>query len=109
MRASVIVASVVKKDKIRHEHVRASVIVASVAKKDKIRHEHVMASVIVASVAKKDKIRHEHVRASVIVASVAKKITEKRLTWDGHVKRRDVRAKKNGRWSSGRKETEDRC
>ena len=67
-----------------------------VVKKDKIRHEHVRASVIVASVAKK-------------IRSVAKKITEKRLTWDGHVKRRDVRAKKNGRWSSGRKETEDRC
>ena len=35
-------------------------------------------------VTKKDKIRKEHVRGS-------KKITEKRLTWYGHVKRREER------------------
>ena len=36
---------------------------------------------------KKDNIRNEHVRGSVKVAP--KQITEKRLTWYAHVKRRD--------------------
>ena len=39
-------------------------------------------------VTKKDKIRNEHVRGSVKVAPVTKEITEKRLKWYGHVKRR---------------------
>ena len=41
------------------------------------------------AVAKKDKIRNEHVRGSVKVAPVTTKITEKRLKWYRHVKRRD--------------------
>ena len=40
-------------------------------------------------VTKKDDIRKEHVRGSVKVAPVTKKITEKRLKWYGHIKRRD--------------------
>ena len=36
---------------------------------------------------KTDKIRIEHVRGSVKVAPVENKITDKRLTWYGHVKR----------------------
>ena len=40
-------------------------------------------------VTKKDKIRNKHVKGSVKVAPVTKKITEKRLMWYGHVKRRD--------------------
>ena len=40
-------------------------------------------------VTKTDQIRNEHVRGSVKVAPVTKKITEKRLKWYGHVKRRD--------------------
>ena len=39
----------------------------------------------VCGVTKKDKIRKEHVK----VAPVTKKITEKRLKWYGHVKRRN--------------------
>ena len=38
---------------------------------------------------KNDKIRNEYVRGSVKVAPVTKKITEKRLKWFEHVKRRD--------------------
>ena len=37
----------------------------------------------------KDKMRNKHVRGSVKVAPVIKKITEKRLKWCGHVKRRE--------------------
>ena len=37
----------------------------------------------------KGKIRNEHVRGSVIVAPVRKKITEKRVKWYRHVKRRE--------------------
>ena len=40
-------------------------------------------------VMKKDTIRNEHVRGSVKVAPGTKKITEERLKWHGHVKRRD--------------------
>ena len=40
-------------------------------------------------VTKKDDIRKEHERGSVKVAPVTKKITEKRLKWYGHIKRRD--------------------
>ena len=40
-------------------------------------------------VTKKDNTRNNHVRGSVKVAPVTKKITEKRLKWNGHVKRRD--------------------
>ena len=40
-------------------------------------------------VTKKDKIRNKHARGSVNVAPVTKKMTEKRLKWYGHVKRRD--------------------
>ena len=40
-------------------------------------------------VTKKDTVRIEPVRRSVKVAPVTKKITEKRLKWYGHVKRRD--------------------
>ena len=38
---------------------------------------------------KEDKIRNEYVRGSVKVPPVPKQIAEKRLTWYGHVKRRD--------------------
>ena len=38
---------------------------------------------------RKDNIRTEHVRGSVKVTPVTKKVTEKRLKWYGHVKRRD--------------------
>ena len=38
---------------------------------------------------KKDKIRNEHVRGSVKVEPVTTKMTEKRLKWYGHVKRRE--------------------
>ena len=37
----------------------------------------------------KHKIRNEHLRGSVKVAPVTQKITEERLKWNGHVKRRD--------------------
>ena len=37
----------------------------------------------------KDQIRNKHVRVSVNVEPVTKNITEKRLKWYGHVKRRD--------------------
>ena len=37
---------------------------------------------------KKDNTRNEHVRGSVKVAPVTKKITEKKVKWYGHVKRR---------------------
>ncbi len=40
-------------------------------------------------VTKNDKIRSEHARRSVKVAPVTKKITEKRLKWYRHVRRRD--------------------
>ena len=36
-----------------------------------------------------NQIKNEHVRGSVNVAPVTKNITEKRLKWYGHVKRRD--------------------
>ena len=39
-------------------------------------------------VTKKDKIRNEHVRRSVKLAPVTQVITEKRLKWYGHIKRR---------------------
>ena len=42
-------------------------------------------------VSKTDTIRIGHVRGSVKVAPVTKKITEKRLKWYGHVKRRAER------------------
>ena len=42
-------------------------------------------------VTKKDKIRNKHVRGSVKVAPVTKNITEKRLKWYGHDKRREER------------------
>ena len=40
-------------------------------------------------VTKKDKIRNEFVRGSVKEAPVTKHITEKRLKWYGHSKRRN--------------------
>ena len=38
---------------------------------------------------KKYNTRNEHVRGSVKVAPVTKKITEKKVKWYGHVKRKD--------------------
>ena len=59
-------------------------------------------------VTKKDKNRNEHVRGSVKVAPVTKKVTEKRLKWYRHVKRRDEGhvLRKNVRCTSTGKETE---
>ena len=38
---------------------------------------------------KKDNIRNEHAKRSVKLVPVTKKISEKRLNWYGHVKRRE--------------------
>ena len=55
----------------------------------------------------KNKIINEHVRGTVKEAPLTtKKITEKRLTRYENVKRRSALAKKNGRFTSTRKETE---
>ena len=44
---------------------------------------------LMCGVTKTDKIRKEHVRGSVKVTPVTKKVTEKRLKWYKHVKRKE--------------------
>ena len=48
-----------------------------------------------------DRIKIEHMKGSVKIAQVTKKITKKRITWHGHVKRRNQKhvgpTKKNAR------------
>ena len=43
----------------------------------------------ICGITKKDKVRNEYVRGSLEVTPVTQNITDKRLKWYGHVKRRD--------------------